>query len=145
MEYIYSTEPLVAAYQYTGLASLIPVFLTGLICAGIAALLTLSTGRKRHTVYILTFIAYIAFPMYWTYRSQHQEPLPNIPVVGTIDSYSNHQELTRVSKHREEMQWQGYIIYRVDDVLYPVKIASGVHLPERAIFYKNPRHLVPQP
>lgn len=145
MEYIYSTEPLTAMYQYKGLVSIVPALFIGLISAGLAAVVTLVTGRPKWVIILATLTAFCTFPMYWTYRAQHQEPMPNIPVVGTIDSYSNHQELTRVSKHRKEMQWQGYIIYRVDDVLYPVKIASGVHLPERAIFYKNPRHLAPQP
>lgn len=142
MEYIYSTEPLVATYQYIGLVSLIPVFLTGLLCAFFMALVALATNQRLKVVVFAIFAAFCAFPTFWVYKAQRTEPMPNIPVVGTIDSYSNHQELTRVSKHRKEMQWHGYIIYRVDDVLYPVKIASGGHLPERAIFYKNPRHLV---
>jgi hypothetical protein len=145
MEYTYSTEPLTTLYQYKGLISIVPVLFIGLISAGLAALVALSAWCKRHTVYKLTLAAFCAYPMYWTYRAQHQEPMPNIPVVGVIDSYSNHQELTRVSKHRKEMRWHGYIIYRVDDVLYPVKIAPGRHLPERALFYKNPRHLAPHP
>lgn len=141
MEYVYSTEPLVTMYQYTGLGSMIPVFLIGLICAFFMALLALSIGQNPKTVSVTVLATFCAFPMYWVYQTQHQEPMPNIPVVGTIDSWSESTEMVRISKHKTEPQWRGYMIYRVDDVRYPVKITPGQQLPERAIFYKNPRHL----
>jgi hypothetical protein len=86
---------------------MIPVFITGIICALMATLITCSIELKDRHVYAAVLVAFYGFPMYWVYRAQTTEPLPNIPVVGTIDSWSEPTKLVRVGPVLADPQWQG--------------------------------------
>ena len=140
-DFVYSTEPLRSAYEYTGLGSMVSVFMIAIIIALFVALALggLLDGRNKLGARLLVLVAFCAFPMYWVYQSQNTNPPPNIPVIGVVDSHSESQEMVRVSKLHTEPRWRGYVLYRVEDVLYPVQILPGRPLPERAIFYKNPQ------
>lgn len=141
MEYVYSTEPLLSAYHYRGLQSIFLVTLFSFLFTLMVCLLLVISVRSRF-IMVLAVLTFFVYPSFWVYKSTTVQPFPNIPVIGTIDSWSESTEMVRVNKHRTEPQWRGYMIYRVDNVRYPVKIVPGRTLPERAVFYKNPRDLV---